>query len=248
MTAVKNAVHIKRQNHDAEVMILYRDLMASGTKNEDYLQSAKGMNIRFARFAKDSPPVVENGKVKFHHQLLDKEIEMDADLVVLATPMLPGKEAEKLSKLIRVPVGDHGFLMEAHAQLRPVEFAMDGIYLCGSVHWPSDVGETVSKSLAAASRASIPLVNGSVTVEPITCYVERSSLCRGCGICEELCQYRAPAVKEVDGLLVAEINEAVCKGCGTCAAFCPTGAIGSRGFEDDQIESMMETLLLGAAT
>jgi len=241
--AVKNAILIKQKSPDTEVTILYRDLQMHGVKYERYLKQSRDLGVRFIQYKLDRLPIVTQKNVRVYEHLLDRELDLPAELVVLSTAYVPWKETKELSQKLRVPVSEYGFLLEAHAQLRPVEFATDGIYLCGAALWPSDISETIFQAQAAASKASIPMSKGSVLVEPVTCVVD-PELCRGCGVCESICDYHGPKLEKLDdGRWVAAINEALCKGCGTCAAMCPTTAITARQFTDKQLLSMMDTML-----
>jgi heterodisulfide reductase subunit A len=143
----------------------------------------------------------------------------------------------EISKLLRVPLGKDKFFFEAHVKLRPVDFATDGIFLCGTAHGPAEVAESISQALAAASGASIPLSRGFVQVEAISVKVEPDA-CIGCGFCVDMCPYQALSI--VDGKL--EIIEALCKGCGTCVATCPTGALEQRHYQNNQIVSQIKAI------
>jgi len=150
---------------------------------------------------------------------------------VLSTPLIPQADAEKLSKILKVPLGSDGFFFEAHVKLRPIDFATDGIYVCGAAHSPKDIAESISQALGVASRAAIPMANKRLRTEAITAVVDES-LCSGCGTCVKICPYGA-IVKDEGG--IARVTDVVCKGCGTCAASCPEKAIVMRHFTDKQI-------------
>ena len=137
-----------------------------------------------------------------------------------------------------MPQDEHGFFLEAHVKLRPVDFATDGIYVCRSAHWPKDVPESISQAYAAASRAAIPLAQGRIKVEPITSVVDREK-CIGCGLCAANCAYSAI---EMDEEGIAHTIEASCKGCGLCAASCPQSAITMRHYTDAQLGAAMGVL------
>ncbi len=141
--------------------------------------------------------------------------------------------------MLRVPLGSDQFMFEAHVKLRPVDFATDGLYLCGTCHGPADITESISQANAAASHAVNPMVQKVVQTEAITAYVNEEA-CVGCGFCVWACPFAAPAmVTREDGKMVSRINEALCKGCGTCAAGCPSYAITTRHFKNDQALSMI---------
>jgi len=245
MTAIKNASLIKEANPESKVWILHRDLMTYGVDLEGYYRRAMELGVRFIRYSLDRPPeVVGDGeveKIKVYHELWRREIELPCDTLVLTTPLVPNEDNKDVSKMLKVSIDEFGFLLEAHLKLRPVEFAMDGVYICGSVRWPTDVTEGVSQAYAAASKAAGPLRMGFVTAEAINAVVNED-VCSGCGVCELLCSFNAIELQEEDDKRVSHVNEAVCKGCGTCSAACPSGAITMHHFTDEQILAQVEAL------
>jgi heterodisulfide reductase subunit A len=241
MTAIKNAVLIKEKNPKAQVYILYRDLQTYGTEYEEYLRKSKGMGIRYIKYSPANPPAVSDGKVTVYHELLGRELNLETDLVVLATPLVPHSDAEELAKKLKVPLEQNKFFLEAHVKLRPVDFATDGIYLCGCASWPVDVEQTLAQALGAASRALIPLNKGKVKVEPIVSSVDQD-ICIGCGICEYLCPFKAISVVPTDKGDRARTIIASCKGCGVCSSHCPMKAITMQNFTDDQITAQIAAL------
>jgi heterodisulfide reductase subunit A len=250
MTAIKNAALMKEINPEAKVYVLYRDLMTYGVEFEAYYREAKEAGVRFIRYTLSKPPqVIGREKVEsvnVYDELMDMELELPCDLLVLATPLISNDDNEELSKMLKVPIGDGGFFLEAHVKLRPVEFAMDGIYVGGSCRWPADIRESIAQGYAAASEAAIPLRQGLVKVEAITAVVD-PKICKGCGTCVFVCPFDAIELKEseirgLEGNIVSVVNAALCKGCGLCAAACPNGAIQQRGFTDTQLLSMVNAL------
>jgi heterodisulfide reductase subunit A len=245
MTAIKNAFLIKESNPKAKVWILHRDLMTYGVDFESYYRKAMELGVRFIRYSLERPPEVIGDKkvekIKMYHELWRKEIELPCDMLVLTTPLIPAEDNQNISKMLKVSLDEFGFLLEAHLKLRPVEFAMDGIYICGSARWPTDVTEGVSQAYAAASKAAGPLRMGYVKAEAINAFVNEDE-CSGCGVCEVLCPFQAIELQPRDEKRVSHINEAVCKGCGTCGAACPSGAIAMHHFTDEQILAQVEAL------
>jgi len=250
MTAIKNAALMKEINPEAKVYVLYRDLMTYGVEFEEYYRDAKEAGVRFIRYTPSNLPQVIGAErvesVKAYDELMGMELELPCDLLVLATPLIANDDNEELSKMLKVPIGDGGFFLEAHIKLRPVEFAMDGIYVGGSCRWPADIRESIAQGYAAASEAAIPLRQGLVKVEAITATVD-PKICKGCGTCALVCPFDAIELKEseirgLEGKIVSEVNTALCKGCGLCAAACPNGAIQQRGFTDTQLLSMVNAL------
>ena len=245
LTAIKNAVLIKENDPGANVWVLHRDLMAYGVEFEDYYRKAMEAGVRFVRYGLERPPeVIGNGKVegvRVYHQLMGKEVELSSDMVVLTTPLVPRGDNAGISKMLKVPLSSEGFFLEAHLKLRPVEFATDGIYICGSARWPVEVSEAVFQACASAGKAAMPMRSGHVSPEAITSSVNED-LCGGCGICAVLCPYGAMVMDTKNGKGVARNIEALCKGCGTCGAACPSGAITMNHFNDEQIMAQIEAL------
>ena len=175
-------------------------------------------------------------RVKGKDPVLGEEVAIDADILALAVPIVPPEEARELAMLYKVPLNADSFFLEAHVKLRPVDFATEGIFVCGLAHAPKAIGESIAQAKAAASRATTVLAKETITAEGIVASVDES-ICAGCGICEALCPYGAITVDEKEK--VAKVNEALCKGCGTCCGACPSGAAQQRGFTADQIISMV---------
>ena len=246
LTAIKNAALIKENNPAAKVWILHRDLMTYGVAFEDHYRKAQEAGVRFIRYDLARPPeVIGNGRVegvRVYHQLRQDELELPCDMVVLTTPLVPRSDNEEISKMLKVPLSQEGFFMEAHLKLRPVEFATDGFFICGSARWPVEVSEAIFQGCAAAAKAAIPMRMGYVKPEAITACVDRG-LCAGCGICVAMCQYNAIELKSDNGKRVSSVITALCKGCGTCAAACPSGAISMNHFKTEQIMAQIEALL-----
>jgi len=245
MTAIKNASLIKELNPKAKVWILHRDLMTYGVDFESHYRKAMELGVRFIRYNLEKPPqVIGDGKVekiKVYHELRRGEIELPCDMLVLTTPLIPTEDNQNISKMLKVSLDEFGFLLEAHLKLRPVEFAMDGIYICGSARWPTDVPEGISQAYAAASKAAGPLRRGYVKPEAINALVNEDE-CSGCGVCEVLCPFQAIELQPRGDKRVSHVNEAICKGCGTCGAACPSGAISMHHFTDEQILAQVEAL------
>jgi heterodisulfide reductase subunit A len=246
MTAIKNAVLLKEKEQGAKVWILHRDLMAYNVEFEDYYRRATELGIRFIRYAPDSPPEVIGDrnveKVRVYHQLRGKEIELPCDAVILTTPMIPGCGNGEISKMLKIPLGQEGFFLEAHVKLQPVEFATDGIYVCGSARWPVEASEAIFQAYAASAKAAAPMRRGYVRPEAITSSVDEDA-CGGCGICVAMCPYGAMEMRTDDGGRIANAITALCKGCGTCGAACPSGAISMNHFKDEQIVAQIEALV-----
>jgi heterodisulfide reductase subunit A len=238
--AVMNALKILEVNPDARITILYRDMRTYGFM-EDYYQLAREKGVMFVHFEKEHPPKVsENGggiQVEFMDKILGEEVVLEPDLVVLSVGIEPNK-TEALSKILKLPLTSDGFFLEAHPKLRPVEFSVEGVYLCGLAHGPKPISESVAQARAAAGKACIHLARGYVMVEPIVSSVDQDT-CIGCGLCESLCPYASIQMIKVGKKKKAETISASCKGCGICASHCPTLSITMGGFTNEQILSQI---------
>jgi heterodisulfide reductase subunit A len=245
-TSLKNALRVLDGSPDARAWILHRDIMSSGTAPEHMYRRASERGVRFIRYGLERPPKISGSSgsiaVEVFDETLDEYIMLDADLVVLATPMVSQDDSEEVAKLLKVPVDKYGFFLEAHVKLRPVEFATDGIFLCGAARWPGSVGECLSQGMAAAAKAAIPIKRGKVMIEAITAQCD-SDLCAACGNCVLACPYEAIEIVESEGKRHAKVNEAQCKGCGTCVAACPNDAMQQRGFTTQQLGAMIDALV-----
>jgi heterodisulfide reductase subunit A-like polyferredoxin len=173
---------------------------------------------------------------------MDREVELPADIVVLTTPLVPRAANEEISTMLKVPLGEQGFFLEAHLKLQPVEFANTGIYICGSARWPTDVTDGISQAYAASAKAAIPMRKGFATAESITSFVDEN-ICTGCGNCVPMCPLNAVEIQSQKEKMVAEVTAVKCKGCGSCVVACPSGAIQQKGFTDQQLVGMLDALV-----
>ena len=241
--AVKNALHIKDLNPDADVYVLYRDMRMYGLL-EDYYTEARKQGVIFFRFDQDIPPQVEATDegilVTFKDHVLQREIRICADRLALSAGMV-AEDTEELASILKLPRNEEGFFIEAHVKLRPVDLANEGIFLCGTAHGPKLISETISQSLAAASRASTFLSQSEIRLSAVTATVDQER-CAACLVCVRACPYGVPRIN-AEG--ASEIDEALCHGCGICAAECPAKAIELNWYEDDQILTKIEALLEG---
>jgi heterodisulfide reductase subunit A len=244
-TAVKNAILIRRQDPGVRVSILYRDMQMYGVENEELFRDSKAKGVRYINYDPGNPPKVESQEVKVYHSLLGRVLDLPADLVVLSTPVISQEGAAETSQLLRVPIDENGFFLEGHVKLRPLDFATDGVFLCGSARFPANIREAVAQGLGAASRASIPLSKGSVVVEPIISVLANEDACRGCGLCVALCPYGALEVHDTEKGRKVRVIDVACKGCGVCAATCYQHALSINSFTDRQISAQIDAFLGG---
>jgi len=238
--------YIKSKFPKIEPIILYRDINVYGDDEQLY-REIRGLGVLFIRYTRENQPKVMEKDDKFiirtYTNTLNCEVKIIVDNIVLATPLMPAEDTEKISNLIKVPRSYNGFFLEAHIKHRPLDFATDGIYLCGTCQSPRTIKESISQGLGAASRALIPLLKGTIKSEPIIATVNKD-LCITCEICELTCPFNAIKLEEISKNDVkAVVNPILCKGCGACAAACPAGAISMKHFTDEQIISMVQTAL-----
>jgi len=232
--AVKNALKIKELSPETDVYVLYKDVRTYAF-NEDYYREAANKGVLFLRYDDENKPEVyqENGflRVLAMEPVMKTWISIEPDLLVLSVAMIPNPDNKRISSMLKVPLSKDGFFLEAHMKLRPVDFATDGIFLCGLAHWPKFIDESISQACATAARAATILSKNVLETEGATANVDEN-LCSGCGTCVKLCPYGAI---EKDEKGVAKVNEVVCKGCGLCGASCPEKAISMRHFTDEQV-------------
>lgn len=231
MTALKNAMLIKELKPDANITIIFRDIQTQGTTYEEYYRKAREKGITFIRYIPEKVPIVKESYIEVYNDYLNQDISILYDMIVLSTPLIANPDSENLAKMLKVPLEENHFFLEAHVKLRPVDFATDGIYVCGSAHWPADIPEAISQAYAAASRASTIISKDVLEVEGAIAEVDED-LCVGCGICIKICPYNAIS-KDENGIV--HVTEASCKGCGLCGATCPENAITSHHFTTKQI-------------
>lgn len=242
MTAVKNAILLKEAEPETTVTILYRDMQMYGVENEDMFRKSKEMGVRYVTYDPGRPPAVENGQVKVYHLRMGKEMAIASDLVVLSTPLIAQEDVGDISTMLKVPVNENGWFLEGHVKLKPLDFATDGVYLCGNARFPSTIREAVSQGLGAASRAAGVLSKEALYTSGIVADINADTCC-GCLGCVDVCPYGAINYMEDRG--VCQVNKVLCKGCGGCAATCPSASARLEGFSSDQIYAQIEQALAG---
>jgi len=232
--SLKSAMEVKTLSPQARVYILYRDIRAYGFR-EDLYQKARGMGIIFIRYDLEKMPTVkiDDGnslKLTVEDHVLKMPVTIHPDFLVLASGIVP-HENKQLFGTCKIPVNDEGFLVEAHAKLRPVDFASDGLFVAGLAHFPKPVEETIAQAMAAAARAMRIISRDDIMVGGIVATVEQEQ-CAVCLTCVRTCPYEIPYIHE-EGYAVIDPGE--CHGCGLCVSECPAKAITLNHFTDRQI-------------
>ena len=240
--SVKSALAFKRRNPDVNVTILYRDMRTYG-KREDLYREARDKGILFVRYALEEKPRVQADgnqvRVEFRDPILDRPLAIKANILCLATGIVSYRD-EALSQFYKVPMDADGWFLEAHQKLRPVEFATDGIFLCGMAHYPKPLDENIAQGKAAASRALTVLAMENIKVGGVVSHIV-PELCSGCLGCINVCPYGAITFN--DEKRIAEVNQALCKGCGACAAACPSEAPVLMGFSNEQLYAQIKSAM-----
>ena len=240
--AIKNALLAKEKNPDTEITILFRDIRTYGFK-EKYYREAREKGVIFLQYDENNPPEVipEDSRLRIEVSTSRKEkIYINSDLLVLSAGIYANREEnEDLAKMLKVPLNDDNFFLEAHVKLRPVDFATEGVFVAGLAHCPKTIEDSIAQANATVSRACTILSKDEIEAEGKTAMVipER---CIGCGMCVENCAYNA--IELIDDRRfgrVAQINQALCKGCGACSGNCRCAAIDVLGFSGEQIFAMI---------
>ena len=239
--SMDNALELKKRNPEMNIYILYRDIRTYGEREYLY-QKAREQGIIFIRYEVDNKPLVQvkDGElvVTVKDHVLDMDVEITADLLTLATAIVPNKD-EQLANFFKVPLNEDGFFVERHAKLGPAEFATDGVLLCGMAHYPKPIDEAIAHGQAAASRAVTLIAREQIHTSGNVAYVN-PAICSSCGVCVSVCPYSAPHFEE-EGRFQgkAAVNSLLCKGCGLCQASCRSGAIHLNGFDFNQLYSQI---------
>jgi len=247
MYSLKHAHQIIEKIPGAQPYLFYMDIRSFGKMYEEFYyriqdEGAKFIRGRVANVLED--PVTKNLLINAEDTLLNRPINFEVDMVVLAAAVQPCADTDKTRKLFGVSKSMDGWLLEAHPKLNPCGTTTAGVFLAGVCQGPKDIPDTVASAEGAASAASIPIHMGEVELEPYfaQCIEEK---CAGCGMCVNLCPYQALALVEKNGRKVMQVTEAKCKGCGTCGGFCPGGAIWMQHFATPQVVAQIDAFLLG---
>ena len=243
--SIESALRLKTLNPDMDVYVLYRDVRTYGAR-EDLYREARSKGIAFIRYALEEKPTVEphNGRLKVtvKDQALKCHLEIDADILTLASAIVPSTDSETLARHYKVSMNQEGFFLEAHVKLRPVDFATDGVFLAGLAHYPKPIEETIAQAQAAAARAGTLLSQDSIVTEGVVAKVNEED-CRGCGLCVALCPFEALQIVDTPNGRKVQPVDVACKGCGICAATCYRHAISINAFTDSQLASQVRAFL-----
>ncbi|MBK5102643.1 MAG: CoB--CoM heterodisulfide reductase iron-sulfur subunit A family protein [Burkholderiales bacterium] len=247
--AMKNALKLKALKPQTDIYVLFRDMRTYGFR-EDLYREASNQDVKFIRYEPEDKPVVEaveeGGRsflrVTAADPILGKKLVLDVDNVVLAAAVIPPAGAQDIARFFKVPLSPDGFFQEAHVKLRPVDFAAEGVYLCGTAQYPKHLSETISQAYGAAGRALTTLVQDTVVASGSVCAVDEID-CVSCGACITCCTYNAIEFQDTPRGKKAVVNSVLCKGDGLCNAKCPTGAISLKHYTDDEVFRQIDAAL-----
>jgi heterodisulfide reductase subunit A len=246
--SVDNALKLKELNPDMEVYVLYRDMRTYGERERLYLE-AREKGVVFIRFRLDDPPRVEdeNGRLKITvmDPVLQRPLELGVDILTLATAIVP-YDNRPVAEIYKTALNAEGFFSEAHAKIRPVDSAAEGIFLAGLCHNPKPIEDAIRLALATAARSATILSKETLMLDAIISHPVDEN-CDGCAYCVDTCPYHAITLVEYmkEGAVkkTVEVNEALCKGCGSCMATCPKSGIYVAGFSLEQLQAQVDAAL-----
>lgn len=243
--SIKNALKIKKINPELDIYILFRDIRTYGY-SEDYYREAASKDVKFIRYEPESRPLVEKVneggteklRVTVSDPILGKDLVIEPDIISLAAAVISSEGTYEASRLFKVTMNQDGFFQEAHMKLRPVDFSAEGIYLCGTAHYPKHISEAISQAYGAAGRAVALLSQDTVTASGSVCEVNENT-CVSCGACISVCTYGAIAFNEKN---IAAVNSVLCKGDGLCNVVCPTSAISLKHYTDEELIGQIDAI------
>jgi heterodisulfide reductase subunit A len=243
MYTAKQASLVSEKLPDANVTVFYIDVRAFGKGFEEFYDQVREQGVFYRRG--NPSEIIRNSKggglvVRAEDTLLRRDIQVPADLVILAVGIEPRRSTAEVATLLRLPNSPDGFLAEAHPKLRPVDTVVAGVFLAGCCQGPKDIPDSISQARAAAAAALVPLMRGRVNVEAATAFID-PEVCAGCGVCAEHCTYGALEMHPFKGVMT--VNTVLCQGCGACAAACPSGAIDLHHFTLEQTLAQIDALL-----
>ena len=251
--SVQSAIRMKHENPHRDVYILYRDMRTYGQREALYTE-ARRLGVVFINYeVHGKPEVSRNGddslQVEVWDHILHQPLRIKADMVILATAILPNQEAKQLADLFKIPLDSDGFFQEAHAKMRPVDCTRQGLFIAGLAHSPKPVEESITQALAAAARAATFLARDTVSLSGIRAEVHADK-CDGCALCIDVCPYHAITLIEAadsdqdrEPALSIAINQTLCTGCGICQGTCPKRGVSIAGFSFEQITNQVTAAL-----
>jgi len=242
MNTIKDSLLIKEHWPETEIYVFYVDIRAYGKGFEDLYRRAREEGVKFIRGL--PAEIIEDKKTRnlwlIGENTLQKELyKINVDMVILSVGLEPRKDSEIIQRLLTISRTQHGFFLEAHPKLRPVDAATGGIFFAGCAEAPKDIKDSVTQASAAAARAGILMAKGKISVEAIT-PITFPENCKACGLCTKVCPYNALTLRKE--LKRVEVIEAACGGCGTCAAECPFEALTQKHFTDKQILAQIDAV------
>lgn len=249
MYTAKHTMLYKHKVHDGQAHVFYMDIRSGGKNYDEFVRRAIEQDGAQYHRGRVSKITEENGKliVRGVDTLVGEPLVIEADLVVLASAMLPADGVEPLAQKLNVGYDENGFLSESHPKLRPVETNAAGVFVCGACQGPKDIPESVAQASAAAGKTLVMFGHEKLAREPEIAKVNETN-CAACFTCVRACPYNAierAEIRDRKGDLVkrtARVNQGLCMGCGTCVAVCPSKSVDLEGFSEQQIYAMLETL------
>ena len=247
--AVKAAIEVKKEAPDRNVYILHREIRTYGQRENLFRQALK-MGIIFLNYDIHGKPEIsaegEKVIVEVHDHILHRPLSIKADLVVLAAAIRPREDAIRLARVFNLSLDEDGFFQEAHAKLRPVDMAVDGIFVAGLAQYPKPIEESIAQALAASGRAATLLSRQAIELDIPTAVIDMA-LCDGCALCVDVCPYKAITVttekKSEPEKKTLSVNLTACKGCGLCQGTCPKHCIFVKGFSPSQLTAQIDAAL-----
>ncbi len=247
--SVQTAIDLKQEDPSRMIYILYRDMRTYGQR-EKLFKKARELGVIFINYELHGKPTVDakhkQVNIEVWDHVLHRPLQLSVDMVVLATAIQANPDADKLNKIYKVSLDGDGFFQEAHAKLRPVDFATDGMFVAGLAHYPKPVEESVAQALAASARAATLLSRSQVTLDAVKAEPDLN-YCDGCALCIDVCPYHAITLVEENGEGQSNkyitVNKAQCKGCGLCQGTCPKRGVVVQGFTMEQISAQIEAAL-----
>jgi heterodisulfide reductase subunit A len=238
MTALKNAMALRKKFPKSRVSMLFRDLQTSGELNQGDIAGARAMGIDIYTYGPKRPPRTAKQKITFVDGLEGGKQVIPFDLLVLSTPLVPQEDSGRMSEMLGIPRDEFGFFPDTQLKLKPEQYVENGIYICGTAHWPSSVDECMYQAAGAAQRAGNLLGLGKIETDTLAASADEK-YCRGCGKCVETCSFRAVALVDE----VSKVDPFLCTGCGACVVACPTTAMNLKHYTNDQFLAQIDEVL-----